>query len=71
MFSFGSNKYHITVSNYMDKKVGYIKTIDEKTYDYTTTSDAKSAKQFKIEKAGQICKELRNRHKGTSYRVDI
>lgn len=70
MFSFGS-KYHIVVDNYAEKKISYIKDINTKTYSYTTTTDVKSAKLFKAEKAGNICKVLRTKTKGIGFRIGL
>ena len=75
MFSFlekfGSSKYHIVVDNYTEKKISYIKEIDEKTYSYTAISDPKAAKLFKVEKASAICDVLRKKNKGIGYRIGL
>lgn len=71
MFDFGQ-KYHISVVSsydYKENKISYIKDIDKKTYQYTTTCNIKMAKLFTLEKAGEICNVLRKQYKGISYRV--
>lgn len=69
MFNFGE-KYCISVENYStNKSISYIKEIDLKTYEYSTTSEMKNAKQLKISKAGEICEVLRKKRKGVSFKV--
>ena len=67
MFNFGK-KHYIIVKNYSDmNKTLYIRNIDAKAYNYTTTSNIKEAQLFRLEEANKIRNILRKRNSILSY----